>query len=124
MPGMEKPYLDNGVDLIFWGHFHSYERLYPIADNNVYKNASDPYNNPKAPVYITTGAAGCDSGNGTFDDPPNPASAIRYHFSMLNSRHKWEGELISTTHLHRSFPLIFSQFPAKTIRLGRDSNPG
>uniref|UniRef100_A0A914EC72 Purple acid phosphatase n=1 Tax=Acrobeloides nanus TaxID=290746 RepID=A0A914EC72_9BILA len=76
MPGMEKPYLDNGVDLIFWGHKHSYERFYPVADNRVYKNASDPYHNPKAPVYITTGAAGSDSGYGTFDDPPNPASAI------------------------------------------------
>uniref|UniRef100_A0A914EC92 Purple acid phosphatase n=1 Tax=Acrobeloides nanus TaxID=290746 RepID=A0A914EC92_9BILA len=95
MPGMEKPYLDNGVDLIFWGHFHSYERLYPIADNEVYKNASDPYNNPKAPIYITTGAAGCDSGHGTFDDPPNPASAIRlnkFGYTLLH--------VYNQTHLH------------------------
>lgn len=80
MPGMEKPYLDHGVDIVYWGHFHVYERFYPIANNVNYRNGSDsddPYHNSRAPIYITTGAAGNNGGLDQFENPPNPASAIR-----------------------------------------------
>lgn len=58
--GLEKMFFENGVDIEFWAHEHSYERLWPIYDFNV-KNGSkeEPYTNPGAPVHIVTGSAGC-----------------------------------------------------------------
>jgi len=57
--GMEPLLLEYGVDLAIWAHEHTYERLYPMYNYTVYKDSPDPYNNPRAPVHITTGSAGC-----------------------------------------------------------------
>ncbi|PIO77508.1 hypothetical protein TELCIR_00390 [Teladorsagia circumcincta] len=56
MPGLEPLFLQYGIDMGFWGHEHSYERFYPIADRKFW-NSSDAYTNPKAPVYIISGSA-------------------------------------------------------------------
>lgn len=57
--GLEEIFYNAGVDIEFWGHEHSYERLYPMYDYTVKKGSKkDPYNNPKAPVHITSGIAG------------------------------------------------------------------
>lgn len=32
MPGLEELFLKYKMDLAFWGHEHSYERFYPIAN--------------------------------------------------------------------------------------------
>lgn len=54
--GLEDLFYKYGVDLEFSAHEHSYERLWPIYDRQVYNGSdSDPYNNPKAPVHIITG---------------------------------------------------------------------
>lgn len=58
--GMENLLKDYGVDLAIWAHEHSYERLWPIYDYEVINGSSEePYRNPRAPVHITTGSAGC-----------------------------------------------------------------
>ena len=55
---MEKLLKDYGVDLAIWAHEHSYERLWPIYDYEVINGTNDsPYENPRAPVHITTGSA-------------------------------------------------------------------
>ena len=47
-----------GVDLEIYGHEHSYQRLFPVYKNIVYKESdNDPYNNPRAPVHLITGSA-------------------------------------------------------------------
>ncbi|XP_014275552.1 acid phosphatase type 7 [Halyomorpha halys] len=57
--GLEEIFYNAGVDIEFWGHEHSYERLYPVYDYGVKKDAGkDPYTNPKAPIHITSGIAG------------------------------------------------------------------
>ena len=67
MPGMEKAFIDNKVDMAIWGHEHSYERsifflekmslivsrFYPRSDFN----GPEPYVNAKAPIYIVNGVA-------------------------------------------------------------------
>lgn len=59
--GLEEIFYNAGVDIEFWGHEHSYERLYPMYDYTVKKSSGkDPYKNPKAPVHITSGIAVSD----------------------------------------------------------------
>lgn len=51
----EPLFIEYGVDLVVTGHTHYYERNMPLA-NGVIDQAG--LNNPKAPWYITNGAAG------------------------------------------------------------------
>jgi PKD repeat protein len=44
------------VDLVFTGHDHDYQRLWPVLQKQALHPASDPdYVNPGAPIYIVTG---------------------------------------------------------------------
>lgn len=47
-----------GVDVEFWAHEHTYERLWPVYNEKVYNGTTAPYTDPKAPVHIITGSAG------------------------------------------------------------------
>ncbi|KAK2139909.1 hypothetical protein LSH36_1561g00000 [Paralvinella palmiformis] len=49
-----------GVDLHIQAHEHSYERMWPVYNLTVCNGSkSEPYRNPRAPVHIVTGSAGC-----------------------------------------------------------------
>lgn len=75
--GLEKLFYDYGVDIEIWAHEHSYERLWPIFDHKIYNGSYDePYKNPKAPVHITTGSAGCKEGTDRFVEPRPEWSAF------------------------------------------------
>ncbi|CRL04383.1 CLUMA_CG017474, isoform A [Clunio marinus] len=64
---LEPLFYKYGVDLEFWAHEHSYERLWPIYDYKVYNGSyEEPYRNPRAPVHIITGSAGCKEGREPF----------------------------------------------------------
>ncbi|CAA99834.1 Purple acid phosphatase [Caenorhabditis elegans] len=76
MPGLEPLFLQTSVDFGFWGHEHSYERFYPVADR-AYWNDPNAYINPKAPVYLISGSAGCHTPDALFTDKPWPWSAAR-----------------------------------------------
>jgi hypothetical protein len=48
---------DYHVDIVFNGHAHTYERLYPILDGKPVNKSQDPrYTNPKGTIYIVSGA--------------------------------------------------------------------
>jgi 3',5'-cyclic AMP phosphodiesterase CpdA len=49
------------VDVAFWAHEHSYERLWPVFNYSV---TQKDYVNPQAPVHVISGAAGCNEGHG------------------------------------------------------------
>lgn len=50
---------DNGVDIVFNGHCHLYERSYPVSSNETLPtNERYDYDDPDYPIYIVTGAAG------------------------------------------------------------------
>ena len=55
-----------GVDVIIQAHEHSYERLWPVYQGKVY---SENYLNPKTPIHIISGAAGCNEAFGVCVNP-------------------------------------------------------
>ncbi|XP_039959166.1 acid phosphatase type 7 isoform X1 [Bactrocera neohumeralis] len=58
--GLEDLFYKNGVDVEIFAHEHFYTRLWPIYDFKVYNGSTAaPYTNPKAPIQIITGSAGC-----------------------------------------------------------------
>ncbi|XP_042902962.1 acid phosphatase type 7 [Parasteatoda tepidariorum] len=93
---LEDLFYKYGVDLEIWGHQHNYERSWPVYNLKVYNGSYDaPYTNPKAPVHIITGSAGCKEMFNTFVHNPGEWSAARfsdYGFTRLN--------IINKTHLY------------------------
>ncbi|XP_015910291.2 acid phosphatase type 7-like [Parasteatoda tepidariorum] len=92
--GLEDLFYKYGVDLELWAHEHLYERLWPIYDYKVYNGSLDaPYTNPKAPVHIITGSAGCQENLDPFVDNPAEWSAARFsdygytRFNIINNTH-------------------------------------
>jgi len=93
--GLEDLFYNNGVDLELWAHEHSYERLYPIYDYKIMNgSAEEPFTNPKAPVHIITGSAGCQENHNPFR-PSSDISVFRsddYGYSRM--------QVFNSTHLH------------------------
>lgn len=92
--GLEDLFYNYGVDLEIWAHEHVYERMWPVYDRKVYNGSYDfPYTNPKAPVHIITGSAGCQERHDPFVKNPAPWSAIRNadygytRMTVLNKTH-------------------------------------
>ena len=48
-----------GVNIVFSGHSHSYERTFPILQNQALDQGQDPdYFDPSGPIYVVTGGGG------------------------------------------------------------------
>ncbi|GIX92566.1 acid phosphatase type 7 [Caerostris darwini] len=94
--GLEDLFYKYGVDLELWAHEHLYERMWPLYDQQVYNGSYDaPYTNPKAPVHIITGSAGCQEYLDPFVRNPAEWSAARfsdYGYTRLM--------IINNTHLY------------------------
>ncbi|XP_039366511.1 acid phosphatase type 7-like [Mauremys reevesii] len=94
--GLEDLFYKYGVDLELWAHEHSYERLWPVYNYKVYNgSAESPYTNPRAPVHIITGSAGCRERLTPFVLNPREWSAVRIEdygytrLQILNRSHIW-----------------------------------
>jgi len=95
--GLEDLLIKYGVDLGVWAHEHSYERLYPIYNRTVVPSPdpTQPYTDPRAPVHITTGSAGCREHHDPFMKDPPEWSAVRsvqYGYTRLRA--------VNSTHLY------------------------
>lgn len=76
--GLEDLFYKHKVDLMIWAHEHSYERLWPMYNFQVYNGSyQDPYRNYNAPVHIVTGSAGCKEGREKFEPKRPNWSAYR-----------------------------------------------
>lgn len=76
--GLESVFYKYGVDMEIWAHEHTYERFYPLYDYKVYNGSMDePYVNPKAPIHIISGSAGCQEGHDQFTPKQPSYSAFR-----------------------------------------------
>uniref|UniRef100_A0A8C8W7M1 Purple acid phosphatase n=1 Tax=Peromyscus maniculatus bairdii TaxID=230844 RepID=A0A8C8W7M1_PERMB len=85
-----------GVDLEFWAHEHSYERLWPIYNYQVFNGSLEkPYTNPRGPVHIITGSAGCEELLTPFVIKPRPWSAVRVKEYGYTRMH-----ILNGTHMH------------------------
>ncbi|KAM8833994.1 acid phosphatase type 7 isoform 1-T1 [Synchiropus picturatus] len=77
-PGLEDLFYLHGVDLELWAHEHTYERLWPVYGDKVQNGSREqPYVNPRAPVHIITGSAGCRERTDRFNPNPKDWSAFR-----------------------------------------------
>ncbi|XP_049875404.1 acid phosphatase type 7-like [Pectinophora gossypiella] len=93
--GLEPMLKKFGVDLVIFGHEHSYERSLPMYDHKVYNSSGDdPYVNPLAPVHLITGSAGCREHTYKIDKnkPWIAFSSSDYGYTKFKTHNK--------THLH------------------------
>ncbi|XP_036397978.1 acid phosphatase type 7 [Megalops cyprinoides] len=95
-PGLENLFYLYGVDLELWAHEHTYERLWPVYGYKVFNGSiEEPYMNPKAPVHIITGSAGCREKHDGFVPKPRGWSAFRstdYGYTRM--------QVLNRTHLY------------------------
>ncbi|XP_058052308.1 acid phosphatase type 7 isoform X4 [Ahaetulla prasina] len=94
--GLEDLFFKYGVDLTLWAHEHSYERLWPVYNYKVYNGSTAaPYTNPRTPVHIITGSAGCKEQLDPFIPDPREWSAVRIEdygyarMQIFNMTHLW-----------------------------------
>ncbi|KAI3378668.1 hypothetical protein SNEBB_005596 [Seison nebaliae] len=94
--GLEDLFYNYGVDIELYAHEHNYERLFPIYNYTMYKGSeSEPYTDPKAPVHIITGSAGCQERHTIFSKDDPKWSAFRtedYGYSKFH--------IFNQTHIH------------------------
>lgn len=87
--GLEELFYRFGVDVEIWAHEHSYERLWPIYNYKVLNGSYErPYHNPKAPVHIVTGSAGCKEGREPFLSNIPEWSAFHSQVSIIKTNFK------------------------------------
>ncbi|CAD5230890.1 unnamed protein product [Bursaphelenchus xylophilus] len=115
--GLEKVFFDYGVDIYFGAHEHNYERLYPIYQHKVRNGTESPFTNPRAPIHVVTGSAGCEEKTNTFPKDPAPFSAARstdYGFSRF--------QVYNSTHLYLEQISASSDKIADSIWIIKDSH--
>lgn len=94
--GMDSIIAKHNVDIYFTAHEHSYERIFPVYNGKVDKQHNHTHVNPKYPVHIVSGSAGCQEGLEWFDDVFIPS------WSVVRSGTYGYGHLIvhNATHLY------------------------
>uniref|UniRef100_A0A1I7YMB1 Purple acid phosphatase n=1 Tax=Steinernema glaseri TaxID=37863 RepID=A0A1I7YMB1_9BILA len=105
MPGLEKLYRDKGVDFAFYGHMHSYERMWPVYNKVTYEQpkAGLTYNSP-TPIHVITGSAGCHT--------PHTPQDSNEKWSCVRS----EDFGFTIVHLHNSTHAHLRQFSTEQHR--------
>eukprot|EP00095_Tigriopus_kingsejongensis_P003965 maker-scaffold79_size400133-snap-gene-3.16 protein:Tk03965 transcript:maker-scaffold79_size400133-snap-gene-3.16-mRNA-1 annotation:"iron zinc purple acid phosphatase-like protein" len=88
MFGLEKLLLEYNVDMAIWAHEHDYERFWPLYNNQVLNGSLEqPYTNPRAPVHIITGSAGCTEKHDPFGPKPDITAfrTLDYGYSLAKT---------------------------------------
>ena len=94
--GMDELIARHHVDIYFTAHEHSYERIFPVTAGVLDPQQNHTHHNPRYPVHIVSGSAGCQEGLEWFDNVFVPA------WSVIRSGTYGYGHLIAhnTTHLY------------------------
>lgn len=77
---LEDLFQAQGVDLVLQAHEHSYERLWPVYD---YQVMAKNYLDPRAPVHVISGAAGCGENVDYMGDPSKSGLQVDYRRLIL-----------------------------------------
>lgn len=94
--GLEELLLKYNVDLAIWAHEHDFERFWPVYDWKVFNGSfSQPYVNPRAPVHIVTGSAGCQEKHDSWLPLPEVTAfrSMDYGFTKLTAHNQTHLEL-------------------------------
>ncbi|KAK0407920.1 hypothetical protein QR680_003673 [Steinernema hermaphroditum] len=95
VPGLEKIFNEQGVDICLWGHKHFYERLFPVYNNQTFYQMLNVYRNTETPTYIVTGCAGNREKHAFYSDYIPSYSAVRseeYGYMVM--------KVFNSTHIH------------------------
>ena len=67
---MEPLFVQANVDLVLWGHEHSYERIHPVINGTAVGRDTT---NPRAPINLVLGMGGADNSymSGWIEPPPD-----------------------------------------------------
>jgi len=90
---MEPLFVKGKVDLVLWGHEHSYERIHPVVNGTVVGRTTD---HPGAPINLVLGMGGAD--NSYMSGWIKPAPAWVAHREMTYGHGRIT--LVSATELH------------------------
>lgn len=95
-PNLEDLFYKYGVDVQYYAHEHSYERLWPLYKGKVCNGSYEkPYTNPRAPVHIITGSGGDREGQTKFRKGLTEWSAFR------TDDYGWTNMIVvNGTHMH------------------------
>ncbi len=125
-----------GVDMVFTGHAHTYERLYPVRQGMPVHVDQDPYyQDPGAPVYVVSGSGGkIKRGAPTSYCGPTAYYLderilftqiyVRDHSVWLYTFHSLTGMAIDHMAIHKSpVPTDVGVAPPRARLLGNVPNP-
>ncbi|OAA63085.1 metallophosphoesterase [Cordyceps fumosorosea ARSEF 2679] len=112
----EPLFLQHGVDLYLSGHAHVYERMAPLADGAVDERELQ---DPKAPWYITNGAAG--HYDGLDDLLPKRQAYSRFALDVSNATYGWSRLTFhNCTHMTHEFVASNNNSVLDTATLFKD----
>ena len=68
---LEDLFVKNKVDVSFYGHIHSYNRMFPVKNNGTYveRTQTNVYRSPDAPVHMMVGMSGAGHLGAKYDTP-------------------------------------------------------
>lgn len=71
---LEELFVANDVDVSFYGHIHSYNRMFPVKNNGSIverpaESESRVYRSPQAPVHMMIGMGGASHLGALYDSP-------------------------------------------------------
>lgn len=78
---LEPLFMANGVDVVFNGHDHAYERSFPLVDGAPVQTDQEPdYTTPAGPIWIVTGGGGKELYARKSDNDFTARFVSTYHF--------------------------------------------
>jgi len=95
-PNLEDLFYKYGVDVQYYAHEHSYERLWPLYKGKVCNGSyAHPYTNPRGPIHIIAGSGGDREGQTKFRKQLTEWSAFR------TDDYGWTNMIVvNATHMH------------------------
>lgn len=117
----EEMFHRHGVDLVIQAHMHSYERMWPVYRG---RPTAFNYNNPKSPVHIVSGAAGCNEQLGwCINMVDHPHGMLLYLFLTSPHQRPSHSHNVPSSSPHTSRRITYSHDCCRTLECLQDVVP-